>query len=211
MRDGPLAGLVVAEVLRLQGLQRRFDEGHDLAGISDAEADLALLAHQRRSLVPGGQRQVLVGQIALGLQVELDIGGVVLDRRRQAHRPQRTYPLDLAGALGFRILVQQGLHVEEDSCQRLVGQALETVVEASGVHAFARVRALQRCLEKPLGPTEHQRVVLDREDRTVVVVDRRTRHVALFLRLRLVDQAVERLGVLNLEHGNEVVIGVGEE
>ena len=57
----------------------------------------------------------------------------------------------------------------------------------------------------------HDRVVLDREDRAVLVVERRAGDLADLARLAPFDQLVELVPVLDLERRHEAVVAVAEE
>ena len=114
-------------------------------------------------------------------------------------------PLHPARVARARVALQQRLDVHVDARERRVRQAAQAVVEGLLVEVVAAVGPCECALQLCFVVCEDDQVVLHREDRVAVLVERRARGLPGLLRLRLRHEVVELVLVLRLHGGDDVV------
>ena len=130
----------------------------------------------------------------------------VARRGREPQRAQRIDPLDLAGRLAVGARADQLLQVRVHAGQRGAGQPLESLLVVVLAQAAVAVRALERLVERLLGAGQDDHGAVHREDRAAVLVLGGSGRLTRLLRAALVHQVVERVLVVGLEGGDEVVV-----
>ena len=180
-------------------------EADHLAEVAQADVDLPGLVDDRRRRAARSDRQVLVAEVALGLEVEVQVDRLVGDAGGQAEGAQRLDPLDLERALGVRIGGEQPRDVEVGAHERVARQALEVGVERRLGEVVVALGARERGVEQLVRAGDDQRVVLDREAVAVVLVERRAGLLAALLGAGLLQRVGELAAVLGLDRADEVV------
>ena len=208
--EGGLGGSVVGVARGVHRLGRALAEAEHLRRVAQPRADLAGQVQHGRALVAAGEREVLLGEVAaVGAELEVHVDLVVLEGCGRAERAQRVDPLDLARVRGVGIGGDQLLKVAVHAQQRVLRQAVGSLVERLLGQPVVGVALLQRGLELRLGAGHHQHVVLDREGVAVVVlVELGAGLLARLFRLLLVERVLELALVLDLDRADEVLVVV---